>query len=176
MQHFEVSGAVRPIYETLDVKWLMHQFLFYNEFIIHLYMFRAQLCSSSGGQNCITQHLVSSHSAGGRPMHRMWEDCSPLPMHRMGKDCAVLSHPVHRTVACGVWWYQMLCDTILTSWWWAQLCSKHVEVYNKLMQLSWSVTKIILRCTVSKTSKASASCWQNCVTSHPDGRELQGWT
>ena len=23
----------------------MHQFLFYNEFIIHLYMFRAQLCS-----------------------------------------------------------------------------------------------------------------------------------
>jgi len=32
---------------------LMHQFLFYNEFIIHLYMFQAQLCSSSGGQNCI---------------------------------------------------------------------------------------------------------------------------
>jgi len=23
--------------------------------------------SSSGGQNCITRHLVSSHSVGGRP-------------------------------------------------------------------------------------------------------------
>jgi len=24
------------------------------------------MCSSSGGQNCIIQHLVSSHSVGGR--------------------------------------------------------------------------------------------------------------
>ena len=38
---------------------LMHKFLFYNKFIIFLYMFRARLCSSSGGQNCIVQHLVS---------------------------------------------------------------------------------------------------------------------
>ena len=29
-------------------------------------MFRALLCSSPGGQNCIIQHLVSSHSVGGR--------------------------------------------------------------------------------------------------------------
>ena len=48
----------------------MHQFLFYTEFIILLYTFRAQPCSSPGGQNCITQHLASSHSASGRPMHR----------------------------------------------------------------------------------------------------------
>ena len=27
-------------------------------------------CSSSGGGNCIIQHLVSSHSVGGRPVHR----------------------------------------------------------------------------------------------------------
>ena len=46
---------------------------------------------------------------------------------------AILSQPVHRTAACRVWWCQMLCDTVLTSWWWAQLCSKHVEVYNKLI-------------------------------------------
>jgi len=39
----------------------MHKFLFYNEFIAFLYMFRALLCSSSGGQNFIVQHLVSSH-------------------------------------------------------------------------------------------------------------------
>ena len=37
----------------------MHKILFYNKFIICLYMFRALLCSSSGGQNCIIQHLVS---------------------------------------------------------------------------------------------------------------------
>ena len=26
------------------------------------------MCSSSGGQNCIIQHPVSSHSVGGRPV------------------------------------------------------------------------------------------------------------
>ena len=26
-------------------------------------------CSSSGGQKCITQPLVPSHSVGGRPVH-----------------------------------------------------------------------------------------------------------
>ena len=46
----------------------MHKLLFYNKFIIFLYMFRALLCSSSGGQNFITQHLVSSHSVGDRPV------------------------------------------------------------------------------------------------------------
>jgi len=39
----------------------MHKLLFYNKFIVRLYMFRALLCSPSGGQNCIIQHLVSSH-------------------------------------------------------------------------------------------------------------------
>ena len=47
----------------------MRQSVFYNEFIIRLYMLRAQLCPSSGGQNCITQRLASSHSSGGRPVH-----------------------------------------------------------------------------------------------------------
>ena len=31
-------------------------------------MIRALLCSSSGGKNCITLHLVSSHSVGRRPV------------------------------------------------------------------------------------------------------------
>jgi len=39
----------------------MHKILFYNKFIIRLYMFRALCASLSGGQNCIIQHLVSSH-------------------------------------------------------------------------------------------------------------------
>ena len=49
----------------------MHKLFFYFNFIIYLYMFRALLCSSSGGQNCIIQHLVSSHSVGGRPVHKI---------------------------------------------------------------------------------------------------------
>ena len=52
----------------------MHKFLFYNKFIIFLYMFRTLLFSSSGGQNCIIQHLVSSQSVGGRPVYRKRED------------------------------------------------------------------------------------------------------
>jgi len=32
-------------------------------------MFRALLYSSTEGQNCIIQHLLSSQSAGGRPVH-----------------------------------------------------------------------------------------------------------
>jgi len=44
-----------------------------------------------------------------------------------------LSQPVHRTATYRVWRYQMLYNTILTSWWWAQQCSKHVEKYNKLI-------------------------------------------
>ena len=35
------------------------------------------MCSPSGGQNCIIQHLVSSHSVGGRPVHTLREDCAP---------------------------------------------------------------------------------------------------
>jgi len=27
------------------------------------------MCSSSGGQNCVIQHLVSSHSVGGCPVY-----------------------------------------------------------------------------------------------------------
>jgi len=53
----------------------MHEFLFYKKVIIFLYMFRALLCSSSGGQKCIIQHLVSSHCVGGRAVHRLGEEC-----------------------------------------------------------------------------------------------------
>jgi len=56
------------------------------------------MCSSSRGQNCITQHLVSSHSVGGRPVHRMSEESSLNLCTRQ------------------IWWYQMLYNTVLTSW------------------------------------------------------------
>ena len=74
----------------------MHKILFYNKFIIFLYMFRALLCLSSGGQNCIVQHLVSSHCVGGRPVHRLREDCLNLCTGRQPTQRG-LSQPVHRT-------------------------------------------------------------------------------
>ena len=40
------------------------------------------MCSSSGGQNCIIQHLVSSHTVDGRPVHRLREDCARDVHHR----------------------------------------------------------------------------------------------
>jgi len=73
------------------------------------------MCSSSGGHNCIVQHLVSSHSVGSHPVHRLGED-----------SCAMDGH-------LQVWRYQMLYNTIVTSWWWAQQCSKHVEAYNNFV-------------------------------------------
>ena len=54
--------------------------MFYNKLIIFLYMFRALLCSSSLGQNCIIHHLVSSHPVDGRTVHRLREDlCTGRP-------------------------------------------------------------------------------------------------
>jgi len=35
------------------------------------------MCSSSGGQKSIIQHLVSSHSVGGRPMLSPLSTCTP---------------------------------------------------------------------------------------------------
>ena len=55
----------------IPVTNLMHTFLYsYN--ITVLYMFRAVLCSSSGGQIVCIQHMVSSLSMsdhGGRAVH-----------------------------------------------------------------------------------------------------------
>jgi len=39
-----------------------------------LYMFRALLCSSSGGPIVLVQHLASSLSLGDCSVHRLWEE------------------------------------------------------------------------------------------------------
>ena len=124
----------------------MHKFLF---FLISL------LYSSTCFEDCCVHHrevkLYYTASGivtpvGGRLMRRLREDCAP-------------NGHLH------VWWYQMLYNTILTSW-----CSKHVEECNQLIKktricaLSWSVAKIILRCTVSKTSKL---VWRHSTLNFP---------
>ena len=52
------------------------------------------MCSLLGGQNCIIEHLVSSHSVGGRPLHRLRESSLNL---------CTGSQPVHRTATYRVW-------------------------------------------------------------------------
>jgi len=47
-------------------------------YIIILNMFRAELCSSSGGQIVLLQPLVSSLSVNSRAICRLRADCSPL--------------------------------------------------------------------------------------------------
>jgi len=44
------------------------------------------MCSSSGGQNCIIQHLVSSHSVGGCPVRMLGEDSS---LNLLGEDSSL---------------------------------------------------------------------------------------
>jgi len=84
---------------------------FYNEFIIHLYMFQAQLFPSSGGQNCVTQHLASSHSAGGRPMHR-----KSVYLDRFSPQRPPIQNFVRRMFleSYGVTLWKLLC--IVISW------------------------------------------------------------
>ena len=94
----------------------MHKILFYNKFIIFLYIFRALLCSSSGGQNCIIQHLVSSHSVGVRPVHRLGGDSLNLCT---GRPSTNLMIPVA---------VKYNFDLLMMSRW----SSKHVETYYLL--------------------------------------------
>ena len=76
--------------------------------IIILYMFRATLCSSSGGRIILIQHLVHIVlSVSDRPV------CTCTPDGHLRRIL-----------------YQMLHYYNSTSWWWAQCCSKHVQDYN----------------------------------------------
>jgi len=69
----------------------MHKFI-YSHNVTVLYMFRATLCSSSGGQIVCLQHMVSSLSMSGhgvRAVHRLRERESSL------STCVPHGHHVH---------------------------------------------------------------------------------
>jgi len=68
------------------------QIRYFNTFITFFYMFRAPLCSSSGGQIVLTQHLVTSLSLGDCSVHRLRQDESPLV------TCVLISHPKPVTI------------------------------------------------------------------------------
>jgi len=121
------------------------------------------MCSSSGGQNCISQPLVSSHLhvwwyqrlynnlahfsmlklvyyilVYGARRRLMLDGDSLILLDIMKVDfttCFILSrqsfnHARHFSICnlhvyfvvtstVQVWWFQILYNTILTSWWWA---------------------------------------------------------
>ena len=113
----------------------MHKILFYNKFVICVYMFRALLCSSSGGQNCTIQPLVSLHVQVAVP-------CTGW----------VLSQSVHRTAT-----YR--CDDTrccIIKFWPPDdehMCSKHVEAWNKLIIKFSASSWLILRLKKADSSR-----------------------
>jgi len=59
----------KPRVEILVIDQFNAQILVYNKFITFLYMFRALCGHNQEVKIVIIQHLVSSHSLGGRPVH-----------------------------------------------------------------------------------------------------------
>ena len=55
----------------------MHKILFYNKFIICIYMFRA-LCAHHQEVKIVLYSIWYHHTVGGRPMHRLRADWSAL--------------------------------------------------------------------------------------------------
>ena len=92
LSNFYVWLTVHPNRMIIFFYQLDAQILYFNTFIMFPYMFRALLCSSSGGQIVLVQHLVSSLSLG---------DCSD---HMLRED-SVGGRPVHGTATYRVWWY-----------------------------------------------------------------------
>jgi len=94
------------------------------------------MCSSPGGQNCIIQHLASSYSAGGRPVHRTttvmrqgWGKLSESHNFPHPGRITCCSAPNSRPppnkalhTICG-----NNTSIVSSSWWWAYKWPKHVE-------------------------------------------------
>ena len=121
----------------------MHKFSFHNKFIIYLYMFRALLCSSSGGQNCVIQHLVSSHPVGGRTVHR----CRPPTECDDTRCCIIQFRPPDDEHKSGRNMWRNIINLFET-----RICA-----------LSWLIAKIILRFTVRKTLKKNLIFIGPCI-------------
>ena len=106
----------------------MHKIFFYDKFIIRFYMFQA-LCAHHQEVKIVLYSLWYHH------IYR-WPSCAPDGHLKM-------------------WWYQMLYNTILTSWRWAHgarnMYRHEIKLLeNKFCASSWLLTKINI-CTMSLT-------------------------
>ena len=90
------------------------------------------MCSSSGGQNCVVQHLVSSHSVGGRPVRRLSESSLNLRTGRPSAEC-------DDTRCCIIQFWPPGDEHIVL-----ETCSGYnkIIIKTRLCELSWSITKI----------------------------------
>jgi len=115
-------------------------------------MFRALLCSSSGGQNCITQPLVSSHLTRGCVM-QFWP---PDDEHMCSKHVEAWNKLIAKHKCCAHHHTHRCDDTrgCVMQFWPPDdehMCSKHVEAWNKLIAKhkccasSWLNTEINIR-------------------------------
>jgi len=83
------------------------------------------MCSSSGGQNCIIQRVVSSHNVGGRLVYRLREETATYRCDYT-RGCLIQFSPPDDE----------------------HMCSKHVEALNKLnvkpkvCASSWLITEV----------------------------------
>ena len=140
------------------IKQLDAQNCFTISFISCLYVFRAHLL--------IIRRSKLHYTASGIHHNYRWPT-------RAQVQTSPLSQPAHRTAT---YWCDDTRGCVLQFWPPddEHMCSKHVEVWNKLIikqkfcASSWLITEInILRCTVSKMSKKlkdlSPETWQRVI-------------
>ena len=98
-------------------------------------MFRAVSCSSSGGQMVLIQHLVSSLSVSDRPVHNLCTGQS-LTDSDDTRCCINTIWPPEdeQDIVRNMYMYRIVINVL------------------KFCASSWSLAKVILRCTFSETS------------------------
>jgi hypothetical protein len=136
--------------DQLDAKIL-------NTFFKILYMFQVISCSSSGIQIVLIQHLVSSLSVSYRPVHRTvtYLDASTnfLDVSMNCLDVSTNFLDVFTNFLDVSMNFLDVSTNLL------DVSTKFLDVprivknVQKISASSWSLAKVILRCTVSETSK-----------------------
>jgi len=113
----DVLLTVHHYINFIPVTNLMHKFL-YSYIVTILYMFRAVICSSSGGQIVFIQHMVSSlcmSGRGGRTVHWLRQSSLSTSVLHDHQD-----HSFRVTIPYTVY---IQFDLLMMSIY----CSKHVE-------------------------------------------------
>ena len=84
-QYFYIFLTVHHSVDLFQITNLIHNSFILQQYICHIIildMFRAVLCSSSGGQIVLLQPLVSSLSVNGRTVRRLRADC-PITIYML---------------------------------------------------------------------------------------------
>jgi len=141
--HKNCTGSTHATFSVVfvsEVNQLDAQKFCFTISLFHASTCFEHMCSSSGGQNCIIQHLVSSHRPVSQPVN--------------GK----VTYRCDDSRGCVMQFWAPDDE---------HMFSKHVQVWNKVIikqkfcTSSWFITEIyILSCTVSKTSKFSVALRQ----------------